>query len=85
MAPPVNEPNPLTTFLPLILMIIPIVIVVYKLAKEKGKNVPLWTILASIPIVNIVSMFYIVGTINNKLEEKLDRIIEALDRNEQIK
>lgn len=73
-----ETPNPVLQFLPIVLLIIPTAIVVNRLAMEKGKNVVLWTLLACIPLVNIVSVFYIVGTSNKQQDEKLDRIIELL-------
>ncbi|TLX74142.1 hypothetical protein E9993_13670 [Labilibacter sediminis] len=72
-------PNPMVHFLPLIIMIIPSAIIVNRLAKEKVKKVVLWTILACIPFVNFFCVFYIVGTANNKQNEKLDKILEALN------
>jgi len=83
MAPSENQPNPLVSLLPLIIIIIPIVIIVYKLAKEKGKDTTLWTILACIPIINIISIMYIVGATNSKLEAKVDKIIEALNQTDK--
>ena len=50
--------------------------------QEKGKNVVLWTILACIPIVNFIILWYIVGTPNKRLEDKLDKILEYLDKSE---
>jgi len=72
-------PNHVLQFLPIILLIIPTAIVVNRLAIEKGKNIVLWTILACIPVVNIVSVLYVVGTSNKKQDEKLDRILELLN------
>ncbi|RZT95746.1 hypothetical protein EV201_0371 [Ancylomarina subtilis] len=77
-----NQPNPSAAFLPLILIFLVIAIAVYKLAKEKGKNVALWTMLACIPIVNIISVIYIVGATNSRLEAKIDRLLKELDREE---
>jgi hypothetical protein len=82
MTTPVNHPNPLISLLPLILILILIAIVVNILAKEKGKNVALWTILACIPIINLISIIYIVGTSNKRLEDKLDKVIEVLNRSD---
>ncbi|WP_372642461.1 hypothetical protein [Ancylomarina sp.] len=45
-----------------------------------GKNVVLWTVLACIPLVNIVSIIYIVGATNSRLEAKIDRLLKELDK-----
>lgn len=79
MTQPLIQPNPITALLPIILIIIPIAILVNILAREKGKNVTLWTILACIPVINFISVFYIVGTTNSKVEAKMDKILEALN------
>lgn len=78
-----NQTNPVPaligSILPLLIMLIPVIIAVNKLAKEKGKNVALWTFLACIPLINIVSIIYIVGATNSKLEEKIDRILAQMN------
>jgi hypothetical protein len=77
------QPNPLVSFLPLIIIMIPMIFIVNRLAKEKGKNVVLWTILACIPIVNMIILPYMVGTPSKIQEEKLDRILELLSKQEK--
>lgn len=77
-----HQPNPALSLLPMLLLTIPLAILVYNLAKEKGKNVPLWTILTCIPVVNLFTTWYIVGTPSKKLEDKMDRILEALNNKE---
>ena len=78
-----NQPNPILSLLPLIIIMIPMIFVIRKLAKEKGKDVILWTVLACIPIVNFIVLPYIVGTPSKILEDKMDIIIETLNRLEQ--
>jgi hypothetical protein len=75
-----NQPNPILSLLPLIIIMIPMIFVIRKLAKEKGKDVILWTVLACIPIVNFIVLPYIVGTPSKILENKMDIIIETLNR-----
>jgi hypothetical protein len=55
-------------------------IVAHLLAKEKGRNVILWTILGCIPVFNFAAMWFFVGASNLKLEKKLDEIIERQRR-----
>lgn len=74
-----NQPNPLLSFLPLLIIMIPLIFVIRKLAIEKGKDAVLWTVLACIPFVNFIILWYIVGTTNKRLEDKLDKILESLN------
>ena len=74
-----NEPNHLLSLLPLILITIPIVIIVYILAKQKGLNIALWTILACIPSLNFLVILYMVGTTDKKAEAKMNEILTKLD------
>lgn len=74
-----NQPNPLLSFLPLVLIMVPLIFVIRKLAIEKGKDAVLWTILACIPFVNFIILWYIVGTPNKRLEDKIDKILESLN------
>lgn len=77
-----NQPNPLLSFLPLLIIMIPLIFVIRKLAIEKGKDAVLWTVLACIPIINFIILWYIVGTTNKRLEEKLDKILESLNESD---
>ena len=74
-----NAPNILVTFLPLIFMSLLMAVSAYLLAKEKGRNVALWTILALIPIVNFACIWFFIGASNLKLERKLDALVEQLN------
>lgn len=82
MEPSIAQPNPLLSFLPFVILMIPLIFIIRKLAMEKGMNVILWTILACIPIVNFVILWYIVGTPSKRLEDKIDKILESLNKSE---
>lgn len=60
------------SFFPLILMSLLMAIAAHLLAKEKGRNVTKWTILALIPIVNFACIWFFIGASNLKLERKID-------------
>ena len=72
-----TAPNTLVTFLPLIFMSLLMAIPAHMLAKEKGRNVTLWTVLALIPIVNFACIWFFIGAANLKLERKIDALIQA--------
>ncbi|MFC2151692.1 hypothetical protein ACFLSE_04120 [Bacteroidota bacterium] len=73
-------PNyPMASFLPLFLFAIPTIIFSFILAKEKGKNILLWTLLAFIPVFNFLFLLYLVGATNKILEEKVDSLIKILN------
>jgi hypothetical protein len=74
-----NDPNMLITFLPLILMSLLMAIPAHLLAKEKGRNVALWTVLALVPIVNFACFWYFIGASNLKLERKIDDLIHQMN------
>ena len=67
-----SGPNILVSFLPLILMSLLMAVAAHLLAKEKGRNVTKWTILALIPIVNFACIWFFIGASNLKLERKID-------------
>lgn len=56
-------------------------IAVYMLAKDKGRNVAKWTLLALIPLVGMFAMPYFIGAANLRLEEKIDRLLEQTGTN----
>jgi len=65
----------LVQFIPLLLFSLGFAIVAYKLAREKGRNVLLWTILGAIPVLNFICMGFFVGAANLHLERKLDELL----------
>jgi len=85
MEPSFSQPNPIISLLPLVIVMVPMIFVIWRLAKEKGKNTTLWTILACIPFVNFIILPYIVGTPSKTLENKLNKILELLEKSDQEK
>jgi len=75
-----NQVSGFTGFIPLIIMMIPLIFICRRLAIDKGKNSVKYTILGCIPFVNYYAWFYLVGTPNRNLEEKLDRVLAIIDK-----
>jgi hypothetical protein len=73
--------NGFLAFVPLLIISVLIAIPAHLLAKDKGRNVPLWTILGLIPLVNYVCMFFFIGASNLRLEKKIDAL---LDQNQNV-
>lgn len=67
-----SSANMLVSFFPLLLMSLLMGISAHMLAKEKGRNVTKWTILALIPIVNFACIWFFIGASNLRLEKKID-------------
>jgi hypothetical protein len=63
-----------SSLIPLLVSSVIIAIIAYKLAKEKERNVALWTILGAIPLLNFYFLAYFVGTANLRLERKIDEL-----------
>jgi len=70
-------------FLPLIIISIPIMFICRSIAKEKGKNVTLWTIFGLIPGINIYSLLYLFGASSTILEGKIDKILAQMKMMQQ--
>lgn len=67
-----SSPSIFVSFLPLIFMSLLMAVSAHFLAKEKGRNVTKWTILALIPVVNFACIWFFIGASNLKLERKID-------------
>ena len=65
-------------FLPITIISIILMFICHSLAKEKGKNVTLWTILGLIPGINIYSLLYLFGASSTILERKIDKILAQI-------
>jgi len=65
----------LIAFLPIVFMSIGIGVASHFLAKDKSRNVTLWTVLGLIPLVNFVAVWFFIGASNLRLERKLDELL----------
>lgn len=72
-----QQGNIIYQMLLLVVFAIPIVIVAYKLAQEKGRNATNWIILGAIPIINFFSLWYFIGASNLRLEKKIDKLLKV--------
>jgi hypothetical protein len=70
-------------FLPLIITSILFMFICHSLAKEKGKDVTLWTILGLIPGINIYCLLYLLGASSTILEGKIDKILAQIKMMQQ--
>ncbi len=75
------DPNLITSLLPILNISVIIAFVSHFLAKEKGRNVTLWTVLGCIPGINFLLLLFFVGAANLKLEAKVDAIAKQLNVN----
>ena len=72
-----NELSLLVNLMPLLLASVGFAVVAYFLAKDKGRNVGLWTVLGAVPVLNMVCMWYFIGATNLRLEQEIDRLLEG--------
>jgi len=77
---PESSGSPFITLFMFLIWCVIIAVLSHLLAKEKGRNVALWTVLGAIPILNFIVIWYFVGAANLRLEQKIDRVIEALEK-----
>ena len=73
----------LISFVPLLCISLVFGFVARALAREKGRDTTLWTVLGFIPLVNMVCMPFFIGAPNLRIEKKLDEIMERLNIREQ--
>lgn len=62
----------------LLVLIVPIpALIANLLAREKGRNVVLWTIFGCVPAVNIWCLIFFVGAANLRLENRVDQLLRS--------
>jgi hypothetical protein len=71
-----SQPSVILGFLPMLLFAIPTAVVANMLAREKGRNVVLWTVMGAIPVVGFFSLWFFVGASNLRMERKLDELLK---------
>jgi len=76
---PNYPPSLLLSLLPLLLMSAFMGVTAFLLARDKGRNVVLWTVLGIIPFVNFLCITYFIGAANLRAERKLDELLARLD------
>lgn len=70
-----DQVNLFFSFVPLLTLGALMAIPAGLLARDKGRNVGLWVVLALIPIVNFACLWYFVGTPDKRVERKLDQLL----------
>jgi len=74
------DPQPgIVSFIPLLIVTIPIIIFNAFLAKRKGKNSLLYGALSLIPFVGFYLAIYLASLTDKSLSEKIDKIITLLE------
>lgn len=68
--------SPVVTLVMYLVLSVALAVVANLLAREKGRNVTLWTILALVPVVNFWCIAFFVGAANLRLERKIDQLLE---------
>ncbi len=68
-----------SAFIPLIIMMIPIVILNITIAKRKGKNAVVYGIFSIIPAVGLFISVYLASLTDKSVNEKIDKIIKSLE------
>lgn len=61
--------------LSLLILSVILAIMAYALAKEKERRVVLWTVLGTIPFLNMFCVWFLVGATNLRLERKVDDLL----------
>lgn len=75
----IHEPEAgLYGLIPLLVMSLFVAIIAHLLAKDKGRNVALWTVLGCIPLVNWLCMSYFIGASNLRVERKIDDLLNII-------
>lgn len=69
------ELSVLLQFVPVITLSVALGLTAYLLAKEKGRNVGLWTLLGCLPVINFFCLWFFVGAANLRLERKIDGLL----------
>jgi amino acid permease len=70
----------LLPFIPTLLVSAMIAVIAYLLAREKGRNVAVWTILGAVPFVNFICVWFFIGASNLRLERKIDQLLHDRGR-----
>jgi uncharacterized membrane-anchored protein len=74
---PQQVENPVYGLIFFFVMMILLALISHMLAKQKGRNVVLWTILGLIPGINMICIYYFVGATNLTLEKKIDKLLRS--------
>ncbi|WP_198972833.1 hypothetical protein [Xylophilus sp. ASV27] len=76
---PIYQASLLASLLPLLLTSAVMGVTAFLLARDKGRNVTLWTVLGLIPFVNFLCFSFFIGAANLRAERKLDELLARHD------
>jgi hypothetical protein len=74
-----NETSPTITFIPMLLMSIPILIMNIILAKRKGRNAVLYFVISIIPLAGYFAAIFLASLTDKSINDKINRILEMLE------
>jgi hypothetical protein len=74
----VNSGSAFATFLPMIFLMIPFVIINGIVAERKGKNKLKYVLLSLIPPLGIYILFYLATFLDKDVQDKIDKIYEKI-------
>ncbi|MEA2031568.1 MAG: hypothetical protein U9Q16_00925 [Patescibacteria group bacterium] len=75
-----EQPNTFAAFIPLIIMIIPLIILNIFIAIRKGKNSVLFGILSLLPLVGFYIAIYLSSLTDKSIDEKIDKILNLIEQ-----
>lgn len=81
---PSSDFNPMS-LVSLIITSLAFGLVGYFLARDKGRNVLVWTIVTIIPLLNVFCLAFLVGASNLRMERKLDAILHAQGQSSDLR
>lgn len=71
-------------FIPLLIMVIPLIFICRRLAQDKGRSAIKYTVLGCVPLVNYFALLYLVGTTNTILEDKIDQLLSIINSQKSL-
>jgi hypothetical protein len=71
-----SGPSLFVQLVPFLLYSATLGVVANLLAKEKGRDVLVWTLVGVVPFVNFIGLFFFVGAANLRLERKIDQLLQ---------
>jgi len=74
----INSGSSFVTFLPLLLIMIPVIILNGIISKRKGKNHVKYILLSCIPPIGVYFTIYLVSFLDKDVQDKIDKIYEKI-------
>lgn len=72
--------SPIVSLVPLITMLLPFFVLNFIVAKRKGENPVVMSLISFVPVLDMIISFYLISITDKAVYDKIDELMSKLDK-----